>query len=267
MTEEIDYTNPDYIPPHEEYVRFLKNSRITDFERSVLLALYAAPGHEARNADIAEAISSEMLPVNGALGRLGGKAVDYLKINLPDRALPSHAIAWFGRPDGYWYSVMHDSVRAAIVALGWADEAAREYGEFWRGNRGTNPAAATGAGQTDEAGTETETYLEGRRREHLRVSRARNGRARDECIAHYGPHCDVCIFDFEVAYGERGRAFIEVHHLELVSGQQEEEYEIDPIKDLRPVCSNCHRMLHRYGLISTDELKEIVKAQRASRQL
>jgi hypothetical protein len=24
-----------------------------------------------------------------------------------------------------------------------------------------------------------------------------------------------------------------------------EEYEIDPIKDLRPVCPNCHAMLHR----------------------
>jgi predicted HNH restriction endonuclease len=35
-----------------------------------------------------------------------------------------------------------------------------------------------------------------------------------------------------------------VHHLRPLSGIAE-EYEIDPVEDLRPVCPNCHAMLHR----------------------
>lgn len=41
--------------------------------------------------------------------------------------------------------------------------------------------------------------------------------------------------------------------------------EIDPAKDLVPVCANCHRMLHRKRdkVLSIEELKEIVKANKA----
>jgi hypothetical protein len=61
MVDEIDYTNPEYIPVPSEYVRFLKTGHVTDFERKVLLALYAARGAlrmrehigKAENASIA----------------------------------------------------------------------------------------------------------------------------------------------------------------------------------------------------------------------
>ena len=43
-----------------------------------------------------------------------------------------------------------------------------------------------------------------------------------------------------------------------------EEYEIDPIKDLRPVCPNCHAMLHRNGNISIEELKSETKSNKAN---
>jgi 5-methylcytosine-specific restriction protein A len=36
-------------------------------------------------------------------------------------------------------------------------------------------------------------------------------------------------------------------------------YEIDPIKDLRPVCPNCHSMLHKgEQTLTIDELKKII---------
>ncbi|WP_199351005.1 HNH endonuclease [Haliangium ochraceum] len=72
----------------------------------------------------------------------------------------------------------------------------------------------------------------------------RSPRARQECIAHYGCKCVVCEFDFEEIYGEIGRNFIHVHHLVPLS-EIGEEYRVDPIRDLRPVCPNCHAMLHR----------------------
>jgi len=75
--------------------------------------------------------------------------------------------------------------------------------------------------------------------------------ARQLCIEHYGTSCIICGFNFEVAYGQTGKGFIHVHHLKQIADVGE-EYEIDPIKDLRPVCANCHAMLHKkrpaYGI-------------------
>ena len=52
--DKIDYTNPDYLPMAKGYADFLKGSgNVTAFERDVLLAHYATPGHVARYASIA----------------------------------------------------------------------------------------------------------------------------------------------------------------------------------------------------------------------
>jgi predicted HNH restriction endonuclease len=72
----------------------------------------------------------------------------------------------------------------------------------------------------------------------------RNRAARQACIAHYGCRCLPCGFDFEMFYGELGREFIHVHHIRPLS-TVDHEYEVDPVQDLRPVCPNCHAMLHR----------------------
>ncbi|MEW6738299.1 MAG: HNH endonuclease [Nitrospirota bacterium] len=68
--------------------------------------------------------------------------------------------------------------------------------------------------------------------------------ARQQCIDHYGTTCLICGFNFENKYGQIGKGFIHVHHLTQIADIGE-EHEIDPIKDLRPVCANCHAMLHR----------------------
>ena len=45
-----------------------------------------------------------------------------------------------------------------------------------------------------------------------------------------------------------------------------EEYEIDPEQDLRPVCANCHRMLHRKRrAISIEELKELISQKNVNK--
>jgi hypothetical protein len=36
---------------------------------------------------------------------------------------------------------------------------------------------------------------------------------------------------------------IHVHHLVPLSGKQQ-GYEVDPVRDLRPVCPNCHLIIH-----------------------
>jgi predicted HNH restriction endonuclease len=71
----------------------------------------------------------------------------------------------------------------------------------------------------------------------------RNQKARQACIKHYGNKCFVCNFDFGVTYGEIAQGFIHVHHLKRLSDINE-EYEVDPITDLVPVCANCHSVIH-----------------------
>lgn len=71
----------------------------------------------------------------------------------------------------------------------------------------------------------------------------RSRHARSICIAHYGSRCVVCGFDFEKIYGPIGKDKIHIHHLIPLSEIQK-EYEVDPIRDLRPVCPNCHLIIH-----------------------
>lgn len=89
----------------------------------------------------------------------------------------------------------------------------------------------------------------------------RNLDARQQCIAHHGCRCMVCGFDFAAVYGELGRGFIHVHHLKPLS-EIREEYEVDPVVDLRPVCPNCHAMLHRgTEMIGIDDLRQRINCQ------
>lgn len=69
--------------------------------------------------------------------------------------------------------------------------------------------------------------------------------------------CEACGFNFHTAYGERGSGFIECHHERPVSELQEEQK--TKISDLRLVCSNCHRIIHRAKpWISIEELRVLL---------
>lgn len=85
----------------------------------------------------------------------------------------------------------------------------------------------------------------------------RNPVARQKCIDHHGKCCCVCGFDFAKMFGEIGEGFIHVHHLNPVSKAQVPR-EVDPIRDLRPICPNCHAMAHREDPpIGIERLQEI----------
>lgn len=73
---------------------------------------------------------------------------------------------------------------------------------------------------------------------------------------HHGTNCAVCDFDFAKTYGTHGEGFIEMHHLYPIA----EGARKTSVEDLRPVCANCHRMLHRgKELLSIEKLKGIIK--------
>jgi len=90
----------------------------------------------------------------------------------------------------------------------------------------------------------SEIYDEGNVQKVLVNRYERDSKARNACIAKYGAVCSVCDFDFVLEFGEAMAGFIHVHHLKQLSTVGE-GYAVDPIADLRPICPNCHAVIHR----------------------
>jgi 5-methylcytosine-specific restriction enzyme A len=95
---------------------------------------------------------------------------------------------------------------------------------------------------------------------HVSVEiRERDGDARKACIAHFGDSCLICGFNFGMFYGFDAEAFIHVHHLNPLSNSTE-EIKIDPVKDLIPLCPNCHSVVHlRKDPYSIDEVRKMIE--------
>jgi HNH endonuclease len=87
----------------------------------------------------------------------------------------------------------------------------------------------------------------------------RDPRLRRRCIAHYGTMCAVCRFNFEKTYGPVAAGFIHVHHVRALS-KRGGRHKLDPVKELRPVCPNCHAVLHLDPSLSISRLKTIMSA-------
>jgi 5-methylcytosine-specific restriction enzyme A len=88
------------------------------------------------------------------------------------------------------------------------------------------------------------TYPEGGAVRVLVNRYERSRAARRACIDAHGSACHVCLMRFADTYPAVADDYIHVHHLAPLS-KLEKAYELDPVADLRPVCPNCHAMLHR----------------------
>lgn len=111
-------------------------------------------------------------------------------------------------------------------------------------------------------------YLEGRRAERSATYVERNRAAREACIRHYGARCSVCGVDFGKLYGEQFNRIIEVHHVKPIR-ERSKEYYVDPVLDLRPLCPNCHRMIHAKegGVYSIEELRQVIAGEMGRRHV
>jgi hypothetical protein len=83
--------------------------------------------------------------------------------------------------------------------------------------------------------------------------------SRGACLDYWGPACHVCGFDSGLKYGDSFKKRIHVHHLNPISDKKG-EYKIDAIKDLRPVCTNCHMIIHlRKPPYTIEEVRSFMK--------
>jgi hypothetical protein len=106
------------------------------------------------------------------------------------------------------------------------------------------------------------THKEGNVRRILVNRYERDPNAREDCIRHYGSACFACGFDFYSLYGDVAAGFIHVHHVIPLSSLGP-DYEVNPAQDLRPVCPNCHAVLHRREPpYSIEELRRFLKTRR-----
>jgi hypothetical protein len=91
--------------------------------------------------------------------------------------------------------------------------------------------------------------------ERILVNRyERDPHAREECIRHFGTICVLCRFDFVAKYGPVMEGSTHVHHIKPLA-KLGPDYKVDPVRDLRPVCPNCHAVLHsRESSYSLDQV-------------
>lgn len=104
-------------------------------------------------------------------------------------------------------------------------------------------------------------FSEGRAQRSVAVRYERDPAARYACIERHGCTCAACGFEFGAAYGPVMDGFILVHHLEPLSASGATH--TDPAKDLRPVCANCHVVMHRRNPpFTVEEVKRMLDNRR-----
>lgn len=72
----------------------------------------------------------------------------------------------------------------------------------------------------------------------------RNPVNRLRSIQYHGYACWVCDVSLSEQYGPLGDSYIEVHHILPVSAMPD-NYRVNPVTEMVPLCPNCHSMAHR----------------------
>ena len=118
---------------------------------------------------------------------------------------------------------------------------------------------------------ESDIVFEGKRYDNNGKRKTRSQRLREAALVHYTRSdgkilCEACGFDFEATYGKIGKGFIEMHHehpLHQYSDEGFNSYVAIAIENMKPLCANCHRIIHRNSgcILSIAQLKTILAEQ------
>lgn len=109
----------------------------------------------------------------------------------------------------------------------------------------------------DETEAEIEA-IEGRRRLRVHLGRERSKKLIKAFKASLKTFaCEACGTDMGQVYGALGEGYIEAHHRQPIA--QIEQGETTKLSELAALCPNCHRIIHRNGLMSVEELAAHLK--------
>lgn len=217
-------------PTATEYVRGMTalGARITDDHIRVFQAHYGARDRTATSKQLASWTTLKWpIVVNRLYGGLGHAFCDTLGIRPELR--PDGRHRWWSvwcrgwdTPGGFIWQML-PQVAQALEQLDWASPA--------------------GFVSPDEVPSGIVILVEGATRRVTVNAYERHPEARRRCIRAHGTNCAVCGFNFGAVYGAEAEGYIHVHHLRPLS-EIGCEHEFDPVEDLRPVCPNCHAVLH-----------------------
>lgn len=180
---------------------------------------------------------------NAAFGGLARKIGKQLGISekpaLGDEGFWFPVLAEGAWRDGEYIWTMRESLKDALIELDWF----------------VNKPAYR---ETTVSGR---VFAEGARFTVVLTIYERNRSARQHCIKLFGARCVACGMSFEDVYGNVGKGLIQVHHLEQIS-KKETRYCVCPESDLRPVCANCHLIIHRRTPPYTiEEVQTMIRSQ------
>ncbi|MEI9907207.1 MAG: HNH endonuclease [Actinomycetota bacterium] len=167
---------------------------------------------------------------------------DVIPVSLLMKRVPE--IPWMGKEKGWiqgsGYQVSEKSERKLL--------------EVWKDQSGIEEIPEPGE-------LSPKDYIEGGSRTIVVNRYERDPKARAACLAHHGNLCAACGFDSVKFYGpEIGQGVIHVHHVTPMSMQEKTSYKINPVKDLIPLCPNCHNAIHKTNPIpSPAQLKQKLK--------
>ena len=233
------------IPSANAYGRAINGGCLAPSSLRAVQMLYGFPGHSATAGQVATVMGYRGF--GGACLAIGyaGKALaSVLRIDPP----------YGDDPEKNWWSIIAD-----------ADESGRYFLWIMRPQVAkaledlhlVDPNLGIDV-RSDEV-THDSPFEEGHRIQVEISIYERSREARQKCVTHYGYACIVCGFDFEAVYGGIGKDFIEVHHLIPLS-ELNKSYVVHPVRDLRPVCPNCHAMIHRHDPpLGIDDLRKRIK--------
>jgi 5-methylcytosine-specific restriction protein A len=232
----------------EQWVALLEDRNIIrEKDINLLKLFFGFYDCEATASQLAEQLHmSHHGPINERAASMGERIVNKLKISAPKRTDGSSMwwnVPFDGEPEGRGFSwKLRPELQAAMLEIYGEEELAPEI-----------PSA-------EEVDVDSqEDFYEGAIKQVYVNRYERNRGARDKCVEHYGSKCIICGFDFEEKYGEAGKDVIHVHHLTPLS-QLREKRKVDPIDDLRPVCANCHMIIHKGNpLYSIEEVKAMIR--------
>jgi hypothetical protein len=126
------------------------------------------------------------------------------------------------------------------------------------------------ANAATKRGTATKTsphqiFEEGAVNQVLMNRYERDPAARRQCIMHYGALCVACGLNLEDRYGPDVSGLIHVHHVAPLANVGRPSI-TDPVRDLRPVCPNCHAVIHSVNPPRTiDQVKRMIRLAHAGR--
>jgi 5-methylcytosine-specific restriction endonuclease McrA len=165
---------------------------------------------------------------------------NFTTLDTSDPAVARHAIADAGR------TYLQDSIEALESLL------SNSFGYDGILDGIVKIAESRGVGKRIVIFDENLLIAEGRRKSANREIFERSALLRNRAIDVHTKHgrivCQACGFDFYEHYGEIGRGYIEIHHLKPIFQYEDDEIEktvVAALENLAPLCSNCHRMVHR----------------------